>query len=210
MMPLSANIPFIPQGGNTMSLSLRSVLRSALQTMPHARVAVPLALGCLTLGATVAVAELAPTAARATIPAAAVQRPAMPAQHEDVPQLAQASLLGSWTLVGWGDEDNLTPLLDGTEITAEFMGDQLGGGSGCNRYTTSYEVNGNELSFGPVASTRRACEPPILDQEMKFLAALDAVAHYHWGDRGELVLHYVSDTDEGVLVFTRPAIRGLW
>ncbi len=193
--------------------SLRSILNLNLKSMPYARLVAPLSLGCLALGATAAMAGLAPTTTQpspSSQPAAAVQLPTMPAPNEDVPQLAQASLQGSWVLVGWGDEDNLTPPLDGTEITAEFMGDRLGGDSGCNRYTTGYEVNGTELSFGPVASTRRACEPPVMDQEMQFLTALDAVTGYHWGDRGELVLHYTLGADEGALVFTRPAIRGLW
>lgn len=189
---------------------MRMFLQSVLKSTSRAWLVAPLSLGCLTLGATIAVAEL-PSPAQPTSSNTAVQRPILSTPRAEVPQLAQASLQGSWTLVGWGDQDNLTPVLAGTEITAEFMGDQqFGGGSGCNRYSTGYEVNGNELSFGPIASTRRACEPPILDQEMKFLTALDAVAHYHWGDRGELVLHYISETDEGVLVFTRPAIRGLW
>ena len=119
-------------------------------------------------------------------------------------------LQGNWILVGWGDPDDLTAPLTDTEITAQFEGDRLTGSAGCNNYVTSYAASNGTLSFDPIASTRRACPSPILDQENQYLTALSNVDAYAIeGDR--LVLSYESEEISGVLVFERPvAIPGLW
>lgn len=46
------------------------------------------------------------------------------------------------------------------------------GDSGCNRFTGSYEATPDQLSFGPLAMTRRACPGPETDTETAFMAAL--------------------------------------
>ncbi|MGE5301502.1 MAG: META domain-containing protein [Acidobacteriota bacterium] len=45
--------------------------------------------------------------------------------------------------------------------------------AGCNRFSTSYELDGPSLRFGPVVSTRRACPEPLNRVETAFLAALE-------------------------------------
>ena len=75
-----------------------------------------------------------------------------------------------WTLT----ELNGEQILPGTTITAQFTEDgQVGGSSGCNRYSTTYTVQGNQISFGEQgASTLMACLPPIMDQEAAYMEAL--------------------------------------
>lgn len=60
------------------------------------------------------------------------------------------------------------------EVTAVFGADgTLSGGSGCNRYTTSYTVDGSSLSINAaIASTMMACPDPIMQQETAYLAVL--------------------------------------
>jgi putative lipoprotein len=53
----------------------------------------------------------------------------------------------------------------------------VGGFSGCNRFTGAYNQNGDELTFGPLASTRMACPPEVMEREQEFLAMLGNVRY---------------------------------
>ena len=53
-------------------------------------------------------------------------------------------------------------------------GDRVRGNTGCNSFQGSITRRGPFLSFGPLATTRRACPEAIMDQEQRFMAALDA------------------------------------
>ncbi|MFM8808168.1 MAG: META domain-containing protein, partial [Chthoniobacterales bacterium] len=46
----------------------------------------------------------------------------------------------------------------------------------------------NTIKVGPLRSTRRACEPEIMQQEHKFLALLGSVATWQIDSDGVLVL----------------------
>lgn len=72
------------------------------------------------------------------------------------------------------------PLASAEPITLSFTSaDQAGGNSGCNSYGGSYRVAGSNLTFGALASTKRACtEPGLMTQEAAFLQALGAVTTY--------------------------------
>lgn len=50
------------------------------------------------------------------------------------------------------------------------------GTAGCNRYFTSYDQNGGNLTLGPIGSTRRMCPELNMLAEQRFLAALRAVS----------------------------------
>jgi heat shock protein HslJ len=101
-----------------------------------------------------------------------------------------------WTLT----ELNGNPIMPGTTISARFSEDSLvGGSSGCNRYSTTYMVQGNKISFGEQgASTLMACLPPIMDQESAYLEALAATTSFEISD-DELILY--DDSDNPVAVF---------
>ena len=51
------------------------------------------------------------------------------------------------------------------------------GFAGCNAFTGSYSVNGNDLSIGPLAATRKAC-PAGMNTETEFLQVLEEAAYY--------------------------------
>jgi putative lipoprotein len=51
------------------------------------------------------------------------------------------------------------------------------GFAGCNAFTGSYSVNGNDLSVGPLAATRKAC-PAGMNTETEFLQVLEEAAYY--------------------------------
>ena len=91
-------------------------------------------------------------------------------------------------------------VIDMLQSTLEFQEPgQAGGNAGCNRYFGSVSLNGNEVTFGQMGSTRKMCAPAIMDQEQKFLAALGAART--WEIRNGL-LYLRDDAQDVVLRFS--------
>jgi heat shock protein HslJ len=84
----------------------------------------------------------------------------------------------------------------GTAITAEFDEEgRVGGSSGCNNYSTSYDVNGNQLTLGePLASTMMACPEEIMEQEREYLGALADTATFEISNE-ELIFKDVNGNE---------------
>ncbi|MBB5221146.1 putative lipoprotein [Amaricoccus macauensis] len=61
------------------------------------------------------------------------------------------------------------------------------GQGGCNSFTGTYKLENGTLTFGPLASTRRACPETQMSQEQRFFAALGAVKAARL-ESGDLVL----------------------
>jgi heat shock protein HslJ len=55
-------------------------------------------------------------------------------------------------------------------------GRKVQGSAGCNRMTGTYQLDGQKLKFGPLATTRMAC--PDMQTETAFLKALEATTRY--------------------------------
>lgn len=95
---------------------------------------------------------------------------------------AQSTVLAgtSWIVTGYNNgKQAVVSVMAGTELTANFGADgKLTGSAGCNNYTAGYQTEGPKISIGPVATTRKACEPPVMDQEQQYLAALQSTAAY--------------------------------
>ena len=117
--------------------------------------------------------------------------------------LKPAPLVGPlWRFAGFLDDSGIAhSAVAGTEITATFdEGGTLGGSSGCNSYSTTYEVSGERLSItGPMASTMMMCpEPAVMEQEAEYLAALAEVSTY--AIEGKQLTLYDAE-DQAVLTF---------
>lgn len=97
-----------------------------------------------------------------------------------------AELAGTtWVLI---DLDGSEELL-GAAPTLEIGEDgTVGGSAGCNTYSGPYAAEGMEISIGPLATTKMACEGPAGDIERTYLAALDAAGLWSLDDAGHLVL----------------------
>jgi heat shock protein HslJ/uncharacterized lipoprotein YbaY len=82
----------------------------------------------------------------------------------------------SWTLASLNGAD---PLAD-VEVTMYFGADgSLAGSDGCNRFTTSYTVDGDTITINPNgASTMMACPEPVMQQSAAFMAALGSAATF--------------------------------
>jgi len=62
----------------------------------------------------------------------------------------------------------------------EFGPERLSGLAGCNRFLGAYELDGETLTAGPIATTRMACPEPGMSDERRLLALLSgplAIAH---------------------------------
>ena len=96
--------------------------------------------------------------------------------------LQPASLVGTqWSLTSYNNgKQALVSVLNGTSISASFsQDDNLSGSAGCNSYTATYEVEGDQMSIGPAAATRKYCgEAGVMEQEAAYLQALGKVASY--------------------------------
>jgi heat shock protein HslJ len=63
----------------------------------------------------------------------------------------------------------------------------VAGTGGCNTIFGQVRQGGGVLKIGPLAVTRKACAPAIMDQERKFVEAINAAVDYR-GERGSLTL----------------------
>jgi heat shock protein HslJ len=73
-------------------------------------------------------------------------------------------------------------------ITFEFDTEgNIAGDASCNRFGGSCQIEGDKIKVGRLRSTRRACEPDVMEQEYKFLALLGAAATWSL-DGDKLVL----------------------
>ncbi len=66
-----------------------------------------------------------------------------------------------------------TPIVDAT-----FAEGKVSGNGGVNQYSGTYEVDGSKLRIGPLASTKMAGEPAVMEQEAAYLANLEAAGAY--------------------------------
>jgi heat shock protein HslJ len=74
-------------------------------------------------------------------------------------------------------------VVSGVRATLSFpeAGKVAGDGS-CNRFFGMSEIAGTEIKLTGLGSTRMACPEPIMNQETKYLNALQAAERYEWKD----------------------------
>ena len=91
----------------------------------------------------------------------------------------------AFTLSGseWLLEDLAGDAADRGQATLTFpeAGKVAGNGS-CNRFFGSAEINGDAIKLGALGSTRMACPEAVMNQESKYLEALQAAERFEWKD----------------------------
>ncbi|MBX3025831.1 META domain-containing protein [bacterium] len=105
-------------------------------------------------------------AALAVALAACATRPPAPATRP----VSAHDLLGT----EWLAEDvGGAGVAEGSHSTLRFAAaTQVDGDTGCNRFSGPLTEDGAGIRIGPLATTRRACAPALMDQERRYLAAL--------------------------------------
>jgi heat shock protein HslJ len=97
---------------------------------------------------------------------------------ESIPRASERQLTGvEWILM---ELNGTTPPAGagGRPASLTFAeGGRVSGFGGCNRMTGAYDVSGERLRIGPMASTRMACEQGM-DLEQSYGAALEATQRY--------------------------------
>ncbi|QDV27339.1 META domain-containing protein [Aureliella helgolandensis] len=108
------------------------------------------------------------------------------------------SLVGKWL----AEDIDSAGVIDLAQSTLEFSADgAVSGSSAVNRFQGQAKVDHNSCTFGPLAMTRRAGPPALMDQESKFMAALQRVVQYRIAETGLLFLIDAEGTD--VLRFSK-------
>ncbi|GHD79039.1 META domain-containing protein [Salinibacterium amurskyense] len=82
---------------------------------------------------------------------------------------------GTWVFADGTDPSGALTLDDAITVTLTITGDGLAGESTCNNYSATLTGAPDELTVGPVISTKRACTDAALTEfETRYLAALAA------------------------------------
>jgi putative lipoprotein len=85
--------------------------------------------------------------------------------------------------------------------TLTFEGDQrVAGSTGCNLYTAPMSATDTSIRVGVIAMTRRACPPPVSDQETRFTRALEAAREYR---QEENILRLLDEQGRSILLLAR-------
>ncbi len=99
---------------------------------------------------------------------------------------------GTGGIVHMGIDENITMLIDGTQIS---------GSAGCNGYGGSITIDGNQLTIGELVSTLMLCaDDDVNEREGEFLAALRTVTSYEiiretlslYAEDGTLVANFIE------------------
>jgi heat shock protein HslJ len=99
------------------------------------------------------------------------------------------------TLVGstWLAEDiGGKGVMDDLQSRLQFLAtDRVAGQAGCNQFDGAATLTGASVSFGPLATTRKMWPPAVMDQERRFIKALESAR----GARLEDKLLFLLDAD---------------
>jgi len=106
---------------------------------------------------------------------------------------------GRWlaeNIRGGGVIDRLQTILElGTDGAVSGTG-------GCNIMSGRARISGDTIGFGPIASTRKACSPAVMNQEAGFFSALEDARTWQL-DRVRRKLILLDMNGRAVLVFAQ-------
>jgi heat shock protein HslJ len=114
-------------------------------------------------------------------------------QREPPPQLAGVN----WKVTSFNNNRHaVVGVLGQSSITMSFKDGQVAGSAGCNNFHGTYSTEGSKLTLGPLATTRRACEEPLMTQEQEFLAALASAVT--WSIDGNVLDMHRADGERAI------------
>lgn len=84
----------------------------------------------------------------------------------------QPELSGAW----YPEYISGKPVIDYSPASMEFSNTgKVSGNASCNSFTGSYTLDRNALSISKVAITRKLCPEALMEQEQRFIEALDVI-----------------------------------
>jgi len=87
---------------------------------------------------------------------------------------SSASVIGTWKL----DSYNQTPAAAEIDTNIEFIDGQVSGNVGCNNFGGEYKIDGDTITFGPLAATEMFCVGPGMNQETAVFTAFQNPAKF--------------------------------
>jgi heat shock protein HslJ len=113
----------------------------------------------------------------------AIALPACGGDDEGSTEQNPADLEGaSWILTQMTTVGGQTEIVS-VGVSAQFDGSTISGNSGCNQYNASYEAQGSQISFGPIAGTKKLCGDPADSTETRYLQLLGDVGSFRISGR---------------------------
>jgi len=83
------------------------------------------------------------------------------------------AIQGDWEVTSYYAGTAITSVLGNVTMTAKFEDGTVSGNTGCNSFSGPYEIDGQNITIGPLESTLAACPTPELDtQQTSYLNAL--------------------------------------
>jgi heat shock protein HslJ len=83
------------------------------------------------------------------------------------------AIQGDWEVTSYYAGTAITSVVGNVTMTAKFEDGTVRGNTGCNSFNGPYEIDGQNITIGPLASTLAACPTPEQDtQETNYLNAL--------------------------------------
>jgi heat shock protein HslJ len=105
----------------------------------------------------------------------------------------EIDITGNWQLVSGSVDGQAIPLIDGSPVTFNVTGTEIGGTSACNSYGGRFILDGSSISIGDLMTTLMMCTPDVMAVEIPYTAALQEVD--------------TVAVDSGQLVMTGPGIE---
>jgi putative lipoprotein len=94
---------------------------------------------------------------------------------------APPSVSGEWRAA----DVNGVPVAGARPLTLSLgLDGRAGGNAGCNSFSGAYDIRSRDrIDLGPLAVTRMACEPTVMEQESRYLSILEAAESFsRYGD----------------------------
>ncbi len=112
-------------------------------------------------------------------------------------------LTGAWDLTWYANRNGgLVTVMGSSQITLDVNQDgTLSGSAGCNTYNASYDQDQDQISLGPIATTKMFCAEPegIMEQEADYLAALASASAFVISDAE---LFFLDSQGNRLLIFS--------
>ena len=113
--------------------------------------------------------------------------------REAPPQLAGVD----WKVTSFNNNRHaVVGVIGDSSLTLAFKDGKVSGSAGCNNFHGGYKAEGSKIQFGPLATTRRACEESLMTQEKEFLAALASAVT--WKIDGNVLDMHRSDGERAI------------
>jgi heat shock protein HslJ len=114
-------------------------------------------------------------------------------ERETPPQLDGSA----WKVTSYNNNRQaVVGVIGDSDVTMSFGNGEVTGSAGCNRFHATYATEGNRIRLGPAATTRRACDEPLMTQEREFLAALASAVI--WRIDGNVLDLHRADSERAI------------